>query len=265
MVAVGRGIMANATSADYSVGIGNLSLYSLTSGRYNVAVGYGAGHNLTTGVGNVFIGHGSGYHETGSNKLYIENSDSSSPLIGGDFATDEVTINGSLFIKDGTEGAGKIFVSDANGKGHWEEQSKQLLLGSLNATVAYPFLRDHLVTTPYFGAYIDDSSIIATIMIPINLPVNAVISKVRVYYKDNTTDNYKIQLLKNNANYTFLNSLGIYTTNGSGSNVRYHDFVINETVTSPYQYYLSMQPESGNHWAGDKNSALKGIIVYYTE
>jgi hypothetical protein len=44
----------------------------------------------------VFLGYHSGKNETGSNKLYIENSDSATPLIYGEFDTNNVKINGDL-------------------------------------------------------------------------------------------------------------------------------------------------------------------------
>ena len=47
----------------------------------------------STGNNNVAIGSQAGYNELGSNKLYIENTTSSSPLIGGDFTNDIVGIN----------------------------------------------------------------------------------------------------------------------------------------------------------------------------
>jgi hypothetical protein len=49
-----------------------------------------AGYSNTTG--NVFIGYKAGYNETGSNKLYIANSDTIAPLIAGDFLTGRVGI-----------------------------------------------------------------------------------------------------------------------------------------------------------------------------
>jgi hypothetical protein len=71
---------------------------NLTGGDNNTVIGYAAGYNNTTGTGNVFIGYKAGYNETGSNKLYIENSDSSSPLIYGEFDNDKVQINGKLGV-----------------------------------------------------------------------------------------------------------------------------------------------------------------------
>ena len=56
-------------------------------------VGENAGRNIGAGSGNTFLGYNAGYNETGSNKLYIENSTSATPLIWGDFNTDRIGIN----------------------------------------------------------------------------------------------------------------------------------------------------------------------------
>lgn len=88
--------LANTTGS-YNVSNGNGTLNS-SNGDSNTAIGYRAGYTNTIGSNNVFIGHKSGYLETGSNKLYIANGDTASPLIYGDFSTQEVTINGSLTV-----------------------------------------------------------------------------------------------------------------------------------------------------------------------
>ncbi len=154
-VYVGDG-SGNSATGDYNTGLGELSLRYLTTGRFNTGIGRNTLYNLTTGIrntvvganamssgdfsentvigycagqnatgnANIFIGKDAGKNATGDNKLYIENSDSNTPLIGGNFSTDEVTINGSLAIKDGSQANGKVLVSDANGKGTWEDLPK---------------------------------------------------------------------------------------------------------------------------------------------
>ena len=67
-----------------------------TTGSYNTFVGHYAGYNNTTGIGNVFIGRSAGYYETGDNKLYIHNSNSSEPLVLGDFNARTVVIHGAF-------------------------------------------------------------------------------------------------------------------------------------------------------------------------
>ena len=72
-----------------------------TDGSGNVMIGRNSGFDNTTAstnVGCVFIGYHSGRFEKGDNKLIIENSESSTPLIGGDFSTDDVVINGNLEV-----------------------------------------------------------------------------------------------------------------------------------------------------------------------
>ncbi|NOR44421.1 MAG: hypothetical protein GQ534_02455, partial [Candidatus Delongbacteria bacterium] len=73
---------------------------SNNNGSENVALGVSAGGSNLTGSGNVFLGYQAGYNETGSDKLYIDNSDTSTPLIWGDFATDRVSVNGLLSVNN---------------------------------------------------------------------------------------------------------------------------------------------------------------------
>lgn len=90
-----------------STGSSNTSVGAYTStnirtGGSNVHIGYEAGYNngsiLGAASGQVMIGAGAGKNDTTSNKLYIENSTSSTPLIIGDFAVDTLRINGKLSI-----------------------------------------------------------------------------------------------------------------------------------------------------------------------
>ncbi len=87
------------------MGIGNYALYDNTIGNGNTGSGKDAGRYNRTGSGNVFIGHSAGKgparptnksgcvmigylagrDEVGSNKLYISNSETATPLIYGEF------------------------------------------------------------------------------------------------------------------------------------------------------------------------------------
>jgi len=62
------------------------------TGERNTFLGAYSG-GLSEGSGNVFLGYSAGLNEKGSNKLYIENSNASSPLIYGDFSSNQVGIN----------------------------------------------------------------------------------------------------------------------------------------------------------------------------
>lgn len=97
--ALGHQALMDVTTGSSNVAIGYRSLYNNEVGTLNVAVGKDAGFS-TTGSKNVFLGHRAGYNETGSDKLYIDNSTTSTPLIYGDFSSNQLTVNG-LFISDG--------------------------------------------------------------------------------------------------------------------------------------------------------------------
>jgi hypothetical protein len=53
-----------------------------------------------------FIGFEAGFNETGSGKLYIDNSNTTTPLIYGDFSADALTVNGSLTATGNITGTG---------------------------------------------------------------------------------------------------------------------------------------------------------------
>jgi len=89
----------NSTGAN-NVTVGYQSSKLNTSGSNNVALGYRTLHQNIGGNGNVAIGYQAGYNETGSNKLYIENSNSTTPLIYGEFDNDLLRINGTLDINN---------------------------------------------------------------------------------------------------------------------------------------------------------------------
>ena len=93
----------NSTTEGHSnTFLGSRSGYRNTTGSYNVAIGNSAGYTNQTGQKNVFIGYMAGYSETGSNKLYIDNSSTSNPLIYGDFSSNTLTVHGKLGINTKT-------------------------------------------------------------------------------------------------------------------------------------------------------------------
>lgn len=149
--ATGNANTANGSSAlnqntlgSNNIGSGSLSLYNNSIGNNNVGIGVSANYYNQTGSnntiigfeagkgssihnksGNVFIGYQAGYNETNDNRLYIENSNSDSPLIWGNFNTDRVVINGN-----GTHGNQnyEFFVNgDAGGTQSWNNLSDERL------------------------------------------------------------------------------------------------------------------------------------------
>jgi hypothetical protein len=96
---VGRGAGYSNSTAVSNTFLGHWAGYSNTTGNYNTYLGRFAGRYNQTGSGNVFLGMLAGYYETGSNKLYIDNSNTSSPLIYGDFSTNYLVFNGKVGVQ----------------------------------------------------------------------------------------------------------------------------------------------------------------------
>lgn len=97
-VFIGRSSGFVNTTGKYNVHLGSLSGYSNINGSMNTFLGRRAGFKNESGSGNVFVGQDAGYYELGSNKLYISNTTTRTPLIYGDFDVQEVFINGKLGI-----------------------------------------------------------------------------------------------------------------------------------------------------------------------
>ena len=119
---------------DHNVFIGSYAGGDVLHGDRNTSIGTESLYSVQNGIGNVAVGYMAGYNETGSNKLYIENSNSNTPLLYGEFDNDILRVNGELQVKDQykfpltkgtndqvlrTDGAGQLvwsndFVDDAD-------------------------------------------------------------------------------------------------------------------------------------------------------
>lgn len=142
-------------SPDSSVLIGYEAGRSSVGGVYrnNVCIGYNA-NKVTSGsggTGNVIIGSNAGKNMTVSNRLLIDNSSTSTPLIDGNFSTDEVKINGSLWTtdeirdSDGDAGNnGEVLTSTSTGT-NWQQVSG--LLETLASGVYTPIASDSVNIT----------------------------------------------------------------------------------------------------------------------
>jgi len=114
-VAIGATSMRSNTQGSNNIAMGDRSLWTNTTGNNNIAIGPFAGFENPSGSnntyvgsnagrnnegsGNVFVGNQSGTNDTtGSNRLYIENTNSATPLIYGEFDNDFVRVNGGLQV-----------------------------------------------------------------------------------------------------------------------------------------------------------------------
>lgn len=107
----------NNTTGHTNAFLGSRSGKNNINGFRNTYIGYATGHNNTTGQYNTYLGSEAGYSAKGSrnvfvgyqagknqtsasDKLCIDNSSTNLPLIYGDFATDQLTVNGGLSVAD---------------------------------------------------------------------------------------------------------------------------------------------------------------------
>lgn len=102
--AIGLEAAKGITTGNYNVVIGADADVLNQGGSNNTVIGFGAGYvgSYHSKSGNIFLGYKAGFYESGSNKLYIDNSDTVKPLIGGDFSSNELYVNGRLGIGDNT-------------------------------------------------------------------------------------------------------------------------------------------------------------------
>ena len=90
--AFGRNTLHNLEGGDKNISIGNRSQYNNVTGNDNISIGNGALDNVVDGEGNIAIGKNAGnWGGNSSNKLSIGTG---APLIGGDFKTREITLDG---------------------------------------------------------------------------------------------------------------------------------------------------------------------------
>gem|GEM_PF-6382751 len=142
---------ANTTGAS-NIFLGYQAGYLNLTGADNVFMGYRAGWTNSTGSANVFLGYQAGYSETGSNKLYIDNSNTASPLIYGDFDTNALTVNGTLTStgtltvndNDGVSNDVNLTLGDANETGQivfydGSSNTGTLAVDSLSSDAVYTF------------------------------------------------------------------------------------------------------------------------------
>ena len=101
--AIGYQALHDVIDSDENVAIG-FNAGKNTNGNRNVFLGSGTGSNgVDSKEGSVFIGYRSVYYENNSNRLYIENSLSTAPLIYREFDNDLLRINGDFEVEKTTD------------------------------------------------------------------------------------------------------------------------------------------------------------------
>ena len=98
--AIGVSVFEHLNGGIGNTGLGEFAMGNLQIGDNNVAIGRSTASNVTTGSNNIFIGTRSGPFGAGTynNQLFIHNTPSDTPLIHGDFSSEDVTINGDFTV-----------------------------------------------------------------------------------------------------------------------------------------------------------------------
>jgi len=127
--AFGNEALKLTTEGTHNAAFGTQALTSNLTGVENTALGTNAGFSVT-GSGNVLIGANVAFSQTDiSNQLFIDNSNTNTPLIYGDFITNLLRINGTLDINnsyqlptsDGT--VGQTLKTDGSGSLTWSDDT----------------------------------------------------------------------------------------------------------------------------------------------
>ena len=129
--------------------IGGYAGYSNIVGESNTFVGYKTGYYNTTGNGNVFLGFAAGANETGSNRLYIDNSETDTPLIYGEFDNRILTIYGNLEVIGPYNGL--VYLSD-NTYDNTPKASRMVLCHYTNSQLPVYLIGGASTTTDNFVA-----------------------------------------------------------------------------------------------------------------
>ncbi len=118
--AYGAGAMETNTTGSFNTYIGRLTGLNNTTGSNNTFLGSYAGYN-STGSSNIYVGRFAGFGQTTDNKLFIDNTNTSTPLIYGEFDTDLLRVNGTLNINNAyslpTTSGTANYVLQSNGAG----------------------------------------------------------------------------------------------------------------------------------------------------
>ncbi len=202
---MGQYAATDISTGSFNTGMGGSTLRNLTTGSNNTAIGSGAGNadvvssnntylgyqagagvpaNSFNRTGNVFLGYSAGYAQDVNNRLYIENSSSSSPLIYGEFDNDIARVNGTFQINDPsstgyalptadgiagqvltTDGSGNLTFSAASADTDWvenggniERQSGDVYIGANVATDNDLYISDRIIDWDASAYYLDPAT-----------------------------------------------------------------------------------------------------------
>ncbi|MFM1912727.1 MAG: hypothetical protein RIR51_565 [Bacteroidota bacterium] len=151
--AIGSNSLVSNTTGQRNTALGYFSLRAST-GNQNIAIGDSSGFNLNTGNKNIIISSKTNFPDpSGSNQLVIGSSfygkniyDSTAVKLGIGTAnpTASLDVQGTLRIRGGVPGTGKILTSDTNGNATWSSDLFNNKLDVTNGTAYNLNVADNL-------------------------------------------------------------------------------------------------------------------------
>ena len=277
-VAVGvRALLSNETGKQ-NIAIGESALsnpLNNKSGNNNIAIGYKSGANLADGTSNnIVIGSQQGYATaTASNQLNIGGAIFGTGLTGTEAApagnigigttnpttrleVNNGTTSGAIKIVDGTQGNGKVLMSDANGVGTWQTPA------SIRPTILGVFPTSDILVQSDGGAAPKYSEVYIDLS-----PGRWIVNSGTTIYVGVANTRY-IEHLYLSSSQTSVTQVGFTHLGPAGNNVTVADvissgsdvndsnltqnFVAGSTVinvTVPTRIYLLLQNKGTNYWS----------------
>jgi hypothetical protein len=177
--------------------------------------------------------------------------------IGINNPTANLHVNGSVNITDGTEGAGKVLMSDNSGNAQWKELSK---VYSVPNTAFVP--EANIDYTMGASTYAAISAITSTRMVArLHFPDNVILDSARYYYTDNSaSDNLQILVRYIALNTLSYSSPSLYTTAGNVVGIRNYVQSLGHTVNNETTSYDVSVSASASNWS---NMGIRGMVFYY--
>jgi hypothetical protein len=255
---VGYVALRSNTIGAYNTALGRESLYTNTTGNNNVGIGYQAGYSNSTGSSNVFLGNLAGYNETGSNKLYIENTsaDATTALIYGDFNSSPKVLrtNSQFQIGDASTTGYKFPVGRGTNKQILETDGSGTL-SWVNGTNTFSLVRTTLSASQGLGTggwqKVNFNTVIIDSNSEFNTGTNRFTAAKAGYYRINAG------MHTDNQGNTQFYSIGIYVNgtlyqehtgnhNGSGPVSRSTDCIVNLAAGGYVEVYVQNYQGSVN-------------------
>lgn len=273
--AIGSNSLTSNTTGFGNVSIGNYTLTSNTIGIKNVAVGYQSFYTNTVSSSNVGLGYQAGYYETGSNKLFIDNTartdetdGRAKALIYGVFAA--TTATQELYINANTGRFGLINIKSDTSLNTilWNSTTAPIFpTGTSNTFIGNNDSGTISVTTGDFnfigGSFTSNSLTTGTsnIFISTYVDPNITTGSNNIFFGGSITTNTSInQSIAFNGKPT-LNNQVIF---GDPNIARYKDFYFGQGMITPDSYGkfdVNFFATSNITGETDKNATVSNFII----